>query len=305
MRIAVTGAGGFLGAHVVRALLDDGVTVRAILRSEGAPAPALDGLPVEKAGADLGVVAELPADLFAGCDGVIHLAAAYAEGAGAEALLQAVNVDGTARVLRAAAVARVPRVVHCSSMGTCVTPGLQRPVTEADTIDPGHPGLSPYNRSKLLGELEALTTSDGPEVVVVNPSAPVGAWDLKPTVTGARIRDVVQGRWPRLVAGPVNHVSASACARGMVQAFRCGRPGERYLLGGEDVGPDAFVARVSQAAGRPAPRRSLVQRLRGKGRPSPGAFMVDATKARRELHWDAGDLDAAFGEAASWFASQP
>ena len=163
--------------------------------------------------------------------------------------------------------------------------------------------LSDYNRSKLLGEREVLRRRSDLEVVVVNPAAPVGAWDSKPTVTGARIRDVVRGIWPRLLAGPVNHVSAAACALGMVQAFRAGRPGERYLLGDRDLGPEEFVAKVAAAAGREPPTRSLMMRLRGQYRPSPGAFPVDAGKARRELDWDPGDLDAAIKEAASWFAS--
>lgn len=299
MRIAVTGAGGFLGAHLVRVLLADGVAVRAMIRS-GAPAPGLDGLDVERVPCDLRTDASL-VEGFSGCEGVIHLAAAYVEGRDREDLLSRVNVEGTRRVLTDATAAGVRRVVHCSTMGTCVVPGSDQPATEADELAPDEPSLSPYNRSKLLGERIALG-ADGVEVVVVNPTAPVGAWDRKPTVTGARIRDVVLGRWPRLLAGPVNHVAASACAQGMAQAFARGVSGERYLLGGEDVGPESFLNRVASAAGKRPPRRSWIMRARGKGAPAPGAFRVDASKARRALGWDPGDLDAAFAEAANWFS---
>ena len=154
--------------------------------------------------------------------------------------------------------------------------------------------------TKLEGEELALA-EDRIEVVVVNPAAPVGRFDRKPTVTGQRIRDIAEGRWPRLLAGPVNHVSATACVRGMLLAGKRGRPGERYLLGGEDVPPEELLARVAGAAGRSIPRRPFLWRLCGKGRPSAGSLSIDDSKARRELGYDPGNLEAAFRDAVSWF----
>ena len=167
-----------------------------------------------------------------------------------------------------------------------------------------HESTSAYHLTKLEGEDIALEF-DGVEVVVVNPSAPVGDLDWKPTVTGRRILDVMNGRWPRQMVGPVNYVCASACVRGMMAAAERGMPRERYLLGGlDELRWDDFLERVAQAAGCAIPKRSLLWRLRGKGLPSPGHLSLDISKARRDLDYDPGDLDQALARAVAWFRAQ-
>ena len=295
MRAVVTGAGGFLGEHLLRALLEGGHQVTALLRPGGSR-PICD-VPCEEADLAGGAV---PAGVFGGADVVFHLAALYSEGEADTASMRAVNVGGTEAVLDAAARADVSRVVHCSTMGTCAPVHGEEAITERGRPDPS--ASSPYHRTKLEAEDLALRERRL-EVVVVNPAAPVGAFDRRPTVTGARILDILEGRWPRLLQGPVNHVCAAACVRGMVLAAEKGTPGERYLLGGEDLGPDELLRRVARAAGSEVPRRPWLWRLRGKGRPAPGGFPVDDRKARRELGHDAADLDAAFVSAVDWFRS--
>lgn len=295
MHVAVTGAAGFLGEHLVRLLQGDAEhLVTGIIRPGGArPATGVDCKEADLAGSGL------PDGTFAGVDLVVHLAALYSERQADLSAMRAVNVGGTRAVLDAAARDGVPRVVHCSTMGTCAPARHGGAATEDDRIDPA--GASPYHVTKLEGEDVALAEGRV-EVVVVNPSAPVGPFDRRPTVTGRRIRAIVEGRWPRLMSGPVNYVCAQACVRGMLLAGERGRPGERYLLGGEDVLPGDLVARVAAAAGRPPPRRPLLWRLRGKGRPTPGSLSVDDRKARRELGYAPGNLQAAFEAAARWFA---
>ncbi|NRA95765.1 MAG: NAD-dependent epimerase/dehydratase family protein [Planctomycetes bacterium] len=294
MRVVVTGAAGFLGENLVRVLLEEpGHTVSGLVRPGGA-SPAVE---VPCSEVDLAAGA-LPGGVFAGIDLVIHLAGLYSARATDLGAMRLTNVAGTRAVLDAAVRDGVSRVVHCSTMGTCVSIEQAGPATEDDRIDPA--AASPYHVTKLEGEELALA-EDRIEVVVVNPAAPVGRFDRKPTVTGQRIRDIAEGRWPRLLAGPVNHVSATACVRGMLLAGKKGRPGERYLLGGEDVPPEELLARVAAAAGRSIPRRPFLWRLRGKGRPSAGSLSIDDSKARRELGYDPGNLEAAFRDAVSWF----
>lgn len=295
MLVAVTGATGFLGRWVLRELRAAGHEVRALHRSADPPAfPGADEVAWER-----GVLpGELPATFPGpGVDLVLHLAALYAEGEAARVPTMAVNRDGTRSVLDACVRDSVPRVLHCSTMGTCAA-GADRIATEADQPEPE--ALSPYARSKWEGERLALEEKRL-EVVVANPAAPVGAWDVGPSVTGARVRDVALGRWPRLLSGAVNHLPARAAARGLLAAALRGRPGQRYLLGGENLGPDAFLERCARAAGVPVPRRDLVQRLLRRGRPSPGGLAIDDRRAREELGHEPGDLDEAFAEAAAWF----
>lgn len=294
MHVAVTGAAGFLGENLVRVLLEKPqYEVVGLVRAGGESANV--AVPCSEIDLTTGA---LPDGVFSGVEMVVHLAGLYSERAADLAAMRATNVSGTRAVLDAAVRDGVRRVVHCSTMGTCAPGKPGAPATEADRIDPG--AASPYHLSKLEGEEVALA-EERVEVVVVNPAAPVGRFDRKPTVTGRRILDIAEGRWPRLLAGPINHVSATSCVEGMLQAGEKGRPGERYLLGGEDVAPEALLARVADAAGVLPPRRPLLWRLRGKGKPSPGSLMVDDSKARRELGYDPGSLDAAFRDAVAWF----
>ena len=253
MRALVTGASGFIGAHVVAALAAEGAQVRAFDRRAPYDLPA---------GAEPVAGDVLDRDALAramdGCDAVFHLAAVYSFARADAALMRAVNVDGTRAVLDAAArCASVRRVVHTSSCATCgPVPG--RSATEAD--GPAQYELVvPYKRTKLEGERLALAAAlEGREVVVVNPTTPVGPGDRRPTPTGKMIADVAAGRARAyLRGGALNVVAVTDVAAGHVRAFEHGRAGERYLLGGENLPMRDVFALVAAAAGRTAPRVAI------------------------------------------------
>jgi dihydroflavonol-4-reductase len=233
MRVYVTGASGFVGGHVVRALAERGAEVRT------------DFVELfESAGL---------ARALRGCDAVVHVAALYSYSA-EPALLEAVNVEGTRRLLDAAAREGVRRLVHTSTAGTCgPVPG--RPATEADA-PPAWELAVPYKRTKLEAERLVLAAArEGLDAVVVNPTTPVGAGDRRPTPTGAMIAGVACGRIRGYVASTgLNVVDVRDVGVGHALALEHGRRGERYLLGGVDLTLRELFAAVAALAHRPAPR---------------------------------------------------
>ena len=245
MRALVTGAAGFIGSHVADALRAAGWEVRGYDLGIRGQSPhsehgdVLDGEAVARA-----------AD---GCDAVFHLAALYSYARrDAEAMLR-VNIEGTRTVLDAARRADVKRVVMTSSCSTCgPVPG--RPATEADHPPPWELGIA-YKRSKIDSEELALQAArDGMDVVVVNPTTPVGPNDRRPTPTGAMVAGVASGRIRAYTDTAINVVDVRDVAKGHVLAFERGRNGERYLLGGEDVTLREAFAMIARHAGRRPPR---------------------------------------------------
>lgn len=233
MRIYVTGGSGFIGRHVVRELARAGAEVRA---------ERVDLL--DRAGL---------ARVVRGCEAVVHVAALYSYSEPADAL-ELVNVEGTRRLLQACVDAGVRRVVYTSTAGTC-GPVASRPATELDA--PPEWELSvPYKRTKLAAERLVLAAArDGLEPVVVNPTAPVGEGDRRPTPTGAMVAGVASGRYRGYVDGTgLNVVDVRDVARGHVLALERGRAGERYLLGGVNLWLEEIFAALASLAGRPRPR---------------------------------------------------
>jgi dihydroflavonol-4-reductase len=253
VRALVTGASGFIGGHVVRALAAAGAEVRGFdLR----PPPDLPAAADFVAGdvLDAAAVARAAADR----DAVFHLAAIYTFARAAAERMRAVNVEGTRLVLDAAARApRRPRVVHTSSCATC-GPVAGRAATEEDA-PPGRQLAVPYKRTKIEGERLALRAAgDGLDVVVVNPTTPVGPGDLAPTPTGKMVADVATGRARGYLAGGVlNIVAVEDVAAGHLRAHERGRAGRRYLLGGENLAMRDVFGAVARAAGRPPPRLAV------------------------------------------------
>lgn len=233
MRVYVSGASGFVGAHVARELRARGAEVR------DDRVDLLDDVALERA--------------VSGCDAVVHVAALYSYSAAAERIAQ-VNVDGTRRLLRACIRRGVRRVVHTSTSGTC-GPVAGRAATEHDA-PPAWELTVPYKRTKLEAERLALAASgEGFDVVVVNPTTPVGDGDHKPTPTGRVVADVARGRMPGyLRGGGLNVVDVHDVACGHALALEHGRAGRRYLLGGVDCTLQELFALIARLAGRPAPR---------------------------------------------------
>jgi dihydroflavonol-4-reductase len=252
MKLAlVTGANGFLGSAVVRALLADGVAVRGFVRP-GSDRRNLVGLDVELAEGDL-TDRESLAAAAAGCDAVFHVAADYRLWvADAEPMYRA-NVDGSVNVLEAAAAAGAARMVYTSSVAVL---GINKDRTPADESTPvsvadmvGH-----YKRSKFLAEdaVRKRARELGFAVVTVNPSTPIGPRDIKPTPTGRILLDAAAGRMPAYVDTGLNLVHVDDVAHGHVAAWRIGRAGERYILGGDDFTLQRILELVAEHVGRRA-----------------------------------------------------
>lgn len=233
MHTFVTGGTGFIGGAVVRCLLESGHTVRALVRP-GAVTRQLDGLPVHRITGDLSDAANLQ-QAMTGCEWVFHVAALYSYSRYHWEDFYQTNVEGTRRMLEAARRAQVERFIYTSSVATLGFNPDHTPATE-DTPSTLEDRIGPYQRSKFLAEALARDAAhQGAPVVIVNPSAPVGAGDHKPTPTGQIIVDWLHGRMFGYVDTGLNIVDVDVVAQGHLLAAERGRVGERYILGGENL----------------------------------------------------------------------
>src|SRR5271156_1309 len=320
----VTGGNGFVGCHVVRALIARGDQVRVLTR-ENADLSALDGLPVEKVRGDLRQFDSI-ANAVKGCNEVYHVAADCRLWLRDPAPMYASNVTGTQNILRAAASAGVSRIVYTSTVGALGIPhgGVGREDTPSSLADmPGH-----YKRSKFMAEQAALEAARaGGPVVIVNPSTPIGALDFKPTPTGRIIVDFLNRRMPAYVDTGLNIVDVEDVARGHLLAAERGRIGEKYILGGENLTLKEFLQRLAAISGMPAPKVRIPYAFalgyaigaeafaRTVSRRAPRASLTevrmsrkrmffDSSKARAELSYSAGPIDAAISAAIDFFRSR-
>jgi dihydroflavonol-4-reductase len=252
----VTGATGFVGSAVLRALLRRGEPVRGLVRPSSS-LRLLEGLPVDIVRGDLADPAGFRGAL-AGSDALFHVAADYRLWVPRPATMYRTNVDGTRALLLAAAEAGVRRIVYTSSVATLglradrVPSDETTPATLADMI--GH-----YKRSKFLAEqaVRELVATAGLPVVIVNPSAPVGPADARPTPTGRVLIEAARGRIPAYVDTGLNLVHVDDVADGHLLAFERGRVGERYILGGDNLPLGEMLAQIAALAGRRPPRLRL------------------------------------------------
>jgi dihydroflavonol-4-reductase len=321
MKALVTGATGFVGAAVARALGAAGWEVRVLVRA-GSDRGNLRPLAVQVVEGELADERSLERALE-GCDGLFHVAADYRLGARDPGPLYRTNVDGTRNILGAARKVRVPRIVYTSSVATVGipadgAPGDERtPVTLNNMI--GH-----YKRSKYLAEVVARDAAGaGLSVVIVNPSTPVGPGDIKPTPTGQLVLDAASGRMPAYVDTGLNIVHVDDVAAGHLLAFERGQAGERYILGGEDMSLQTILAQIAGLTGRKPPRIRLpygavlpmaylaegFARLSGRSgrltlegvRMSRKRMFFSSDKAVRELGYRWRPPQAAFADALQWF----
>jgi dihydroflavonol-4-reductase len=255
MKALVTGATGFVGAAVARALRREGWEVRVLVRG-GSDRSNLQPLVVEAVEGDLADSNSLERALE-GCAGLFHVAADYRLGARDPTPLYRTNVDGTRNILNAARTARVPRIVYTSSVATIGIPADGSPGEERTPVGLGHM-IGHYKRSKYLAEEVARDAARaGMSVVIVNPSTPVGPGDIKPTPTGQLVLDAACGRMPAYVDTGLNIVHVDDVAAGHLLAFERGRSGERYILGGEDMTLQTILAEIARLVGRTPPRVRL------------------------------------------------
>lgn len=252
--VMLTGATGFLGSAIARALLAAGHGVRALVRP-GTPRAVLAGLDVTCVPGDLTEPASIAAAM-AGCDAAIHCAADYRIWVPDPARMAAVNVAGTEAVMRAALAAGCRRVVHVSSVATLRPRPDGTPADEADAARPDQ-AIGPYKRSKTEAErlVERLVAEHGLPAVIVNPSTPIGPRDRRPTPTGRLVLEAARGRMPAYVDTGLNLVHVDDVAAGCVAALARGAVGERHILGGQDVPLGDLLGHIAAGLGRRAPLR--------------------------------------------------
>ncbi len=323
MTVLVTGATGFVGAAVARHLCRAGRRVRVLVRASSRRTN-LEGLEVETVTGDLADPTSL-AEAVAGCDALFHVAADYRLWVPDAEAMFAVNVEGTRRLMLAALDAGMKRIVYTSSVATL---GL-RPDGEADETTPvGYQDMiGPYKQSKYLAEAEVrrLVHERDLPAVIVNPSTPVGAGDVRPTPTGRMIIEAARGRMPVYVDTGLNIVHVDDVAQGHLLAFDKGRTGERYILGGDNLGLGEILAIIAGFTERRPPRTKITPsavmpvailseiwcRLVG-GEPfatvdgirmARKRMFFTSAKARTELGYASRPAAAALGDAVAWFRS--
>jgi len=314
----VTGATGFIGWHVARHLLERGRRVRVLVR----PASRLTDLDgVEVVTGDLRDPASLDA-ATAGCGVVFHVAADYRLWARHPEDLYRVNVQGTRNLLTAARKAGVDRLVYTSTVGCIGIP--ESGVGDEETPVRFESMSGAYKRSKYLAEQEALRFArEGFPVIIVNPTAPVGDHDVKPTPTGKVILDFLRGQMPAYVDTGLNLVDVRDTARGHLLALDQGKPGERYILGAENLTLAQIFRKLEEISGIRAPRTQIPYPMalaaglvstgwahltgREPRAPFEGVRMarkkmfVTPAKAVRELGFSASPVEGALRRAVDWF----
>jgi len=321
-KVLVTGATGFIGANVMRRLVERGEDVRVLVRATSKRSN-LAGLPVEVAVGDLRD-ADSVRRAVRGCSRVFHVAADYRFWARDPRELYESNVQGTVHVMDACLAEGVERVVYTSTVGTIGLSVHPNPCDETTPLMAGQL-TSHYKRSKLEAERAALAFVErGLPLVVVNPSAPVGPWDAKPTPTGRIIVDFANRRLPAIVDTGLNIVHVRDVAEGHLLAADRGRIGERYILGHRNMTLAEIVGELSALTGIPAPRMQIPYAVAWTvgavstavadwitHRPPAVALeavkmsrrrmFFDASKAVRELGLPQTPVRAAFDDALAWF----
>jgi dihydroflavonol-4-reductase len=324
MKVFLTGSTGFVGSHVARAYAAQNAELRLLTRKTSNLA-AIEDLPAEIVVGDLRHPESLrPA--IRGCDALVHVAADYRLWVRDPKQMYAANVEGTRDLLRIAREEGVAKVVYTSSVATMgfkadgTIVNEETPVTLADMI--GH-----YKRSKFLGELEAIQAAQsGQHVMILNPTTPIGPGDAKPTPTGRIIVDFLNRKFPAYVDTGLNLVDVSEVARMHIVALERGTPGERYILGGENLTLKQILDRMSAITGLPSPKRkvphavamgfaffdeTITGKIRGKEpratveavRMGKKMMFASSAKAERELGFQILPVYPALRAAIDWFVA--
>ena len=344
----ITGATGFLGSHVARVLAEQGAELRLLVRPTS-DLGNIEGLNADRVVGDLRDAASI-ARALSGCDVLFHVAADYrlwVRGRDSNEMYRS-NVEGTRSLLEGARKQGVRRVVYTSSVATmgfisnhaaelrsAGQPGAAVPTqawaghtcTVADEESPVSLGdmIGHYKRSKFMAEQVAFEAArSGVDVVIVNPTTPIGERDIKPTPTGRIVVDFLKRKFPAYVETGLNLVDATECARGHVQALEKGRSGERYILGGENLTLKQILDRLAAITGLPSPTvkvpymvalaggvfyEMVMGRLLGREpratidevRMSRKMMFVSSAKAERELGWRTVPVDGALRRSVEWF----
>ncbi|MFY9842989.1 MAG: hopanoid-associated sugar epimerase [Terriglobales bacterium] len=325
MKAFVTGATGFLGSHVARVLAEQGAELRLLVRPTS-DVRNIQDLKADRVLGDLRDAASIEKAL-AGCDVVFHVAADYRLWVRDPAEMYRSNVEGTRAVLEAARKQGARRVVYTSSVATIgFHSGSNHGRVADEESEVSLAGMiGPYKRSKFMAEKLALEAAkSGVDVVIVNPSTPIGERDIKPTPTGRIVVDFLKRKFPAYVETGLNLVDATECARGHVQALEKGRSGERYILGGENLTLKQILDRLAAITGLKSPTVKLpyafalaagvvdemvMGRLLGREpratidavRMGRKMMFVSSAKAERELGWRTVPVNGALQRSVNWF----
>jgi dihydroflavonol-4-reductase len=318
----VTGATGFVGSHVARALAQYGAELRLLVRATS-DLRNIEGLKAERVVGDLRDPASV-AKAMSGCEVVFHVAADYRLWVCDPEQMYRANVDGTRAILDAARKNRIRRVVYTSSVATMGFTSNGHLATETSPVSLDNM-IGPYKRSKFMAEQVALEAGrSGMDVVVVNPTTPIGEQDIKPTPTGRIIVDFLKKKFPAYVDTGLNLVDVRECALGHVAALEKGTSGERYILGGENLTLKQILDKLGNITGLPSPKvrvpyvvalasgvvdEVVTGRILGREprvtidtvRMGRKKMFVSSAKAERELGWKVVPVDDALRRAADWF----
>jgi len=322
MKCFVTGATGFLGSHVARRLLARGAELRLLVRSTSRLDNIAD-LTAEHVTGDLRDL-ELLRKGMAGCEFVFHVAADYRLWSRNRRELYESNVEGTRNTLRAARDSGVRRVVYTSSVATMGF-GNNGTMTDEDSPVSLANMIGDYKRSKFMAEQLVLEAArGGQDVVMVNPTTPVGERDIKPTPSGRIIVDFLRRKFPAYVDTGLNLVDVGDCAEGHLLAMEKAKPDERYILGGENLTLKQLLDNLGDITGLPSPKVKVPYAVAlaagiwgsvvvgGMMKREPRAtteavqmsrkkMFVTSAKAERELGWMSRPVDAALRRAVEWF----
>jgi len=322
MKTFVTGATGFLGSHVARVVLARGANLRLLVRSSSRT-ENIEALPFERVLGDLRDPESLKRGMD-GCEVVFHVAADYRLWAINGQELYHSNVEGTRNLLQAARDSGVRRVVYTSSVATMGF-GNNGGMTDESTPVTLRNMIGDYKRSKFIAERLVIEAAQGgQDVVMVNPTTPIGERDIKPTPTGQIVVDFLKRKFPAYVDTGLNLVDVRDCAEGHVLAMEKAIPGERYILGGENLTLKQILDKLGEITGLPSPSIKLPYAVAyatgfvdtlvtGKIRQREPRVTLDSvrmgrkkmfvtsSKAERDLGWHPGPVDGALRRAVEWF----
>ncbi len=324
MKVLVTGATGFIGGNLARELCARGYEVRALVRP-GSSLLTIKDTSVERVEGDI-LDRESVRRAASGCRAVFHCAAAYTFWSPRPLEVRRANVEGTVNVLQCAAAAGAERIVYTSTVSTIGMP-KDGGLGDEDTELAPHTLHGHYKQSKFEAEQEAMRlAAEGIPVVVVNPTAPVGPWDVKPTPTGKIVLDFMRGRIPAYLATGLNLVDVGDVSAGHILALERGQIGQRYILGNRNVTLKEMFGMLSRITGRAAPRVRLPYWLvvgagyaeqavsggllgRQPAIPVEGVLAsrkpawVSSQRAVHELGLPQSPVESALEQAAGWFAA--
>jgi dihydroflavonol-4-reductase len=322
VKVFVTGATGFVGSHVAQELSRHGADLRILIRSSSKLAN-LEGIPAETVVGDLLQVDALRSALE-GCDAVMHVAADYRLWVTNPEKMHATNVTGTRELLRLAREQGVARVVYTSSVATMGFFSDGRLCDEATPVSLANM-IGHYKHSKYLAEQEAVAAARaGQQVIILNPTTPIGSGDIKPTPTGRIIVDFLKRKFPAYMDTGLNLVDVDEVARTHVKALTAGQSGERYILGGENLTLKQLLDKMSAITGLPSPTmrvphsvammfalwdQTFTGKLLGREpratveavRMGKKMMFVSSAKAERDLGFRVVPVYAALRSAIDWF----